>query len=73
LLLVSDYTTVAAFAAQGLKWRTQRLSWDGVDLGLVEGTWINGFGWDPTRHGKIGLEINLESGEHRGGVSPDPP
>lgn len=48
LVLFGDWTRIAAFAANGLEWISDRLCWDDLRIVAVEGHTIVGCGHDPT-------------------------
>ncbi|TWT29973.1 hypothetical protein [Blastopirellula retiformator] len=43
LLIGCDYTTLYVFAPQGLKWKSERVSWDGIELVDVKESTVSGF------------------------------
>lgn len=43
LLVGCDYTTLYVFGPQGLKWKSERVSWDGIELVDVTDGRVNGF------------------------------
>ena len=67
LLLFSGFHAVLAWGPHGEVWRTARLSWDGVRMTEVRGDTLHGEGWDMKTDRELTFEINLKSGEHRGG------
>ena len=71
MILIHDYTTVAAIGEGGLIWRTNRLSWDGIKLNDIEGDSLVGVASDPTGGKSVAFRIDLLSGTHSGGTGPD--
>ena len=56
----------------GGRWRgrlgeTGRLSWDGLRITAIHGETLLGLGWDMTTDRELEFNINLKTGEHRGG------
>jgi hypothetical protein len=67
LLVFSSFHSMLAWSAEGKAWQTGRLSWDGVRVTAVRGETIFGLGWDISTDRELPFEINLKTGEHRGG------
>lgn len=71
LVVVADYTHVTCLSSEGIRWKSARVSWDGIMLGWVVGRSLHGSGWDPTGRGQVPFVVDLENGEHQGGAAPD--
>jgi hypothetical protein len=71
MIVMHDHTTVAAFAAGPMLWKTGRISFDGIVIKQIGTDYIEGEGWDPTARVPPKFRINLRTGEHEGGASPD--
>ena len=71
MILLADYTSIAALGAEGLIWRTQRLSWDGISISRITTEHIEGEGWDPTTTRRPAFRVSLATGESSGGSSPE--
>lgn len=67
LLVFAGFTSLAAWGAEGLRWETKRLSWEGVTLGLVEGGRLLGMGWDMMSDTEVAFAVELSTGRHEGG------
>ncbi len=68
LLLLADFTKVAAIGARGVAWVTERLSMDGVRLLEVRGGHLIGQADDPTGGSPAEFSVDLRSGSHQGGT-----
>ena len=68
LLLFVGFHSVLAWGVDGLSWESGRLSWEGVRVTEIEGGVLRGFGWDLMKDLEVGFEVDLKTGEHRGGA-----
>jgi hypothetical protein len=48
LLILSDFTRLAAYGNSGLIWRSPRVCWDGLKILRVSRDTVEGIGYDPT-------------------------
>lgn len=69
LLVLSSQTKLYAYGKLGLVWESKRLAWDELRITDVVGNTINGSVWDIQTEEYIPFHIDLESGEHTGGIS----
>jgi hypothetical protein len=67
LLIFSSFHTLLAWGRQGIAWQTGRLSWDGVRITAVHGDTLIGTGWEMSTDTELEFEVNLKTGENRGG------
>ena len=67
LILLAGFHTVAALDANGLRWQTARLSWEGVTLGEVRDGKLHGLGWNMHTNREAPFTVDLTSGAHEGG------
>ena len=67
LLLFAGFHTIQAWGKDGLAWTTQRLSWDGLQLGEVHENILHGTGWHMPSDKEIPFEVDLLTGQHTGG------
>jgi hypothetical protein len=67
LLFLAGFHNVAAIGANGLRWQSARLSWEGVTLSGVHDGRLQGTGWDLHTDKELPFSIDLESGQHEGG------
>jgi hypothetical protein len=73
LLLFVGFTTITAVGPSGLAWTTERLSWEGLSMIEITGQKLRGLGWDALADKEAPFEVDLLSGESRGGARPDTP
>jgi len=67
LLLFSGFHSLLAWGRVGRIWQTGRLSWDGLSITAIRGETLVGLGWDMKTDAEREFEVNLKTGEHRGG------
>jgi hypothetical protein len=67
LLLFSSFHSLLAWGREGKLWQTARLSWEGVRITAIRGETLLGLGWDMNTDRELPFEVNLKTGEHRGG------
>jgi hypothetical protein len=70
LLLFVDFTNISAYGPEGIAWRTERLTWEGLRITDVSATAVHGYGWDMPRDKEVEFTVNLKTGEHAGGAAP---
>ena len=68
LLLLAGFHDVLAVGAEGVRWRTGRLSWEGVTLQEVRGGRLLGEGWNMFTDEEVGFAVDLRTGQHEGGA-----
>lgn len=71
MIVVADYTSIAALGGDRLLWRTKQISWDGIFISHIGPHYIEGEGWDPTMKTRPAFRVSLATGESVGGSSPD--
>jgi hypothetical protein len=67
LLVFAGFHSLLAWGTEGKAWQTARLSWDGVRITAVRGETLLGFGWDMHTDRELEFEVDLKTGNHRGG------
>ena len=67
LLLFSSFHALLAWGSEGRVWETGRLSWDGVRITEILGDRVLGLGWDMESDRELEFEVDLKTGQHRGG------
>ena len=67
LLVFAGFHSLMAWGVGGLAWETERLSWEGVQLGEVDGDTLRGFGWNMQTDKDIAFAVDIRSGKHTGG------
>lgn len=68
ILVFANYTGLVAYGADGLRWRTSRLSYDGLKLGEISGECLRGLAWDAPSGTEVEFVVNLRTGSHIGGA-----
>ncbi|WP_147439756.1 hypothetical protein [Corallococcus sp. CA049B] len=68
VVVFADFTEMVAYGAEGLRWRTKRLSWDGLKIIQVTERSIIGEYWDMRTEMMQTFEVDLSSGAQKGGV-----
>lgn len=71
LLVFVSHTDLSAFDAKGLRWVTDRLSWDGIEELEVGATHIRGKAWDSPANRSVSFSVDLLTGHVSGGSSPE--
>jgi hypothetical protein len=67
LLVFAGFQSLLAWGRSGKVWETGRLSWDGLCITAIHGETLLGLGWDMTTDRELEFNVNLKTGEHRGG------
>ena len=67
LLLLAGFHDALALGANGVRWRTERLSWEGVTLREVRDGVLHGEGWDMFADREVSFTVDLATGAHQGG------
>ncbi|NPD26989.1 MULTISPECIES: hypothetical protein [Corallococcus] len=68
VVVFADFTEMVAYGAEGLRWRTKRLSWDGLKIVQVTERSIIGEYWDMRTEATQTFEVDLATGAQKGGV-----
>jgi hypothetical protein len=63
LVLFVDNTVVSAYGRDGLAWQTERLVWDQLMVGRVDGSTLEAEGFDAPADRIVSFTINLRTGE----------
>jgi len=67
LLVFSSFHSLLAWGRAGKVWQTGRLSWDGLQITAQRGESLLGLGWNMNTDSECEFEVDLKTGEHRGG------
>lgn len=67
LLLLAGFHTIIAIGADGLRWETVKLSWEGLKLGEIRDGKLHGEGWNMPTNRETPFIVDLLTGEHEGG------
>jgi hypothetical protein len=70
LLLFVGFTSITAVGSSGIAWTTERLTWEGVTITEINGSKLQGHGWDALADKEVPFEVDLKTGKHTGGAKP---
>lgn len=73
LLVMHDFSRVRAYGRDGRAWSTPAISWDGIQLLEVTERAVHGTAWDSPNNCHVPFVIDLATGAHEGGASPELP
>ena len=68
VVVFANLTELVAYGAEGLRWRTKRLAWDGFKVVEVTPSTLVGELWDLREDAARRFEVDLSTGAHRGGM-----
>lgn len=71
LVILCDFLKIVAYSSKGLAWETPRLSWDGLKILGVTPDVVSGEAWDAAADRWVPFTIEVETGRHQGGASPE--
>jgi len=73
IVVISNGLWLEGHGETGMRWRSRRISWDGIwDLREHDGK-LSGKCWDAVTDGEASFSIDIRTGELEGGVYPEPP
>lgn len=67
LILLAGFHNIIAVDANGLRWQSARLSWEGVTMTEVRDDFLQGTGWNLQTDREVPFSIDLATGKHEGG------
>ncbi len=67
LILLAGFHNVLALDANGIRWQSERLSWEGISLTHTDAHHLHGTGWNLHADRDVPFTVNLLTGEHEGG------
>jgi len=70
LIFFVDYTNITAYDETGFRWRTKRLSYDGVAVVTIDSRFLRGLGWSAPDGEHVEFLVDVDTGQHEGGASP---
>jgi len=70
LLIFADYTDLVAYGAEGRRWASQRVSWDGITILRADERGVVGRAYDATKEQEVGFFVDAKSGRLEGGAAP---
>lgn len=68
LLIFANHTELLAIGANGIAWRTERLSWDSLKLTTMTDETLCGVFWDIQTESEQSFSVDLATGTHTGGA-----
>lgn len=71
MIVLANYTSLAAFGASGFLWKTGRVSFDGITITHINADHIEGEAWDPTARTPPRFLVEIRTGKLTGGASPE--
>ncbi|HLW52159.1 MAG TPA: hypothetical protein VKW06_04885 [Candidatus Angelobacter sp.] len=70
LILFAGFTSITALGSSGIRWTTERLSWEGISITEISGNRLRGLAWDAISDEEVDFEVDLLTGKHTGGARP---
>jgi len=70
IIVFADYTHLFAFNSERAAWKTERLSWEGVNITKVGTGHIFGLAWDAVADKEVEFVVDVRDGSHTGGSQP---
>jgi hypothetical protein len=67
LLAIAGFHTVLAIDANGIRWQSARLSWEGITLNHTDADHLHGTGWNLNTDREVPFTVDLLTGAHQGG------
>jgi hypothetical protein len=67
LLLLAGFHTVLALDANGIRWESARLTWEGLTMTDAIDGMLHGAGWNMMSNKDVPFTIDLNTGAHEGG------
>ena len=68
LVVFANHTELLAYDASGVRWRTKRLTWDGLKMTEVADDVIRGEFWDIRSEQTSSFTVDIKTGSHQGGA-----
>jgi len=68
VIVFAIFTELVAYGADGIRWRTKRLTWDNMKVVEVTEDQLTGEFWDIQSESTQTFVVDLASGSHRGGI-----
>jgi hypothetical protein len=67
LILLAGFHDILAIDANGIRWQSARLSWEGIAMSRVDASHLHGTGWNMRTDRDVPFSVDLATGEHTGG------
>jgi hypothetical protein len=62
MLVLADFTSLAAYGSNGLAWRSPRVCWDELKILKVTHATIEGLGYDPINSSQSRFVVDIKTG-----------
>ncbi|SEF99540.1 hypothetical protein SAMN05421819_1606 [Bryocella elongata] len=67
LLLLAGFHNVLALDANGIRWESARLTWEGLSMTDIAEGKLHGTGWNMMSNRDVPFTVDLKTGAHEGG------
>ncbi len=67
VILLAGFHNVLALDAEGIRWQSARLSWEGITLTHTDADHLHGTGWNLRTDREVPFTVDLLTGAHTGG------
>ena len=67
VILLAGHSSVLAVDLDGLRWQSERVSWEGIQLEHVANGKLHGTGWNMQSDRDVPFTMDLRTGKHEGG------
>jgi hypothetical protein len=68
IIILSDFTKIAAYSADGLLWTTPDISWDGIIVNKLTSNEVDASVWNAVTDQWVPISIAIKTGEISGGI-----
>jgi hypothetical protein len=72
IVILADFTTMAAYSADGLLWITPDISWDGIIMNRLTPDEVDASVWDSVTDKWVPISISIKTGAISGGIGDIP-
>jgi hypothetical protein len=67
VILLAGFHHALALDANGIRWQSARLSWEGLTLNEIRDNQLHGLGWNMPTDRELPFTLDLDTGAHTGG------
>ena len=68
IIVFASFTDLVAYGQSGIKWKTRRLTWDGLRITDITAKSIKGEFWDSRSAAMATFVVDLTTGTDQGGI-----
>jgi hypothetical protein len=72
LVLFVEHADISAYGRAGLEWKSDRLVWDGLEVGDVDGFTLRARGFDASQDRIVSFTLDLRTGKSENASHPHP-